>query len=274
MATDNNFILGANTPYPSDYDSGLLCPILRKNGRQAIKIDDNYPFHGVDIWTAYEVSWLDLKGKPKFAIAEITVSCKTKNIVESKSLKLYLNSLNQRRCESSDGILTLMKKDIESCVEGPVDVYMYSLDDFHIRGLPSFSGILLDDLDVVVDSYKPDPSLLSVEESGEIVTETLYSHLLKTNCPVTNQPDWASIMIRYTGHPINAVGALKYIISYRHHQDFHEQCVERIYSEIYARCRPVELEVYARYCRRGGLDINPYRSSKKIHPPLIRISCQ
>ena len=198
MATDNNFILGANTPYPSDYDSGLLCPILRKNGRQAIKIDDNYPFHVVDIWTAYEVSWLDLKGKPKFAIAEITVSCKTKNIVESKSLKLYLNSLNQRRCESSDGILTLMKKDIESCVEGPVDVYMYSLDDFHIRGLPSFSGILLDDLDVVVDSYKPDPSLLSVEESGEIVTETLYSHLLKTNCPVTNQPDWASIMIRYT----------------------------------------------------------------------------
>ena len=269
-----DLILGVKTAYPENYNAGLLCAIPRKKGRQLISIENSYTFYGEDIWTAYEVSWLDLKGKPVVAVVEVTLSCDTKNIVESKSLKLYLNSLNQMKCESSDEIEEIVKKDIAHCVDGFVDVHSYSLDAFCNRGLPSFSGVLIDSLDVSIDFYDLDASFLFREESDCIITETLYSHLLKTNCPVTNQPDWASIMIKYTGRKISAAGLLKYIISYRHHQDFHEQCVERIYSDISALCRPQELEVYARYSRRGGIDINPYRSSSKMHPPLIRTSRQ
>ena len=274
MSIQKDLILGIKTAYPESYNAGLLCAIPRKEGRQLISIENSCTFYGEDVWTAYEVSWLDLKGKPAVAVIEVILSCDTKNIVESKSLKLYLNSLNQMKCESSDEIEAIVKKDIACCVDGFVDVRSYSLDAFCVRGLPSFSGILIDNLDVSIDFYDLDTSFLFTDESGKIITETLYSHLLKTNCPVTNQPDWASIMIKYTGRPINASGLLKYIISYRHHQDFHEQCVERIYSDISAFCLPQELEVYARYSRRGGIDINPYRSSRKMHPPLVRISRQ
>ena len=274
MAIKKNSPLGTQTCYPKSYNPTLLFPIPRKKGRDSIGIKKNIKFYGVDIWNAYEVSWLDSKGKPLVATAQISFQCDTKNIIESKSLKLYLNSMNQMKFESKDEILSFIKNDITKCAEGNVKIILTELKDLYEQGFSSFSGLLLDDLDITVDSYDPNPFLLAAKKDAGPISETLYSHLLKTNCPVTNQPDWASIMIRYTGQPIDKICLLRYIISYRNQQDYHEQCVERIYSDIFAYCAPIELEVYARYTRRGGLDINPYRSSKKIDPPLIRISRQ
>ncbi|MEH6617181.1 MAG: NADPH-dependent 7-cyano-7-deazaguanine reductase QueF, partial [Porticoccus sp.] len=199
--------------------------------------------------------------------------CDTENLVESKSLKLYLNSLNQEQYSSAQDVSVVLERDIAECVNGTVLVDIHTPDSYRNLGLASFPGVCLDDMDIdlVVDTYEPDPSLLSLDDGGETVTESFYSHLLKTNCPVTGQPDWASLLIRYTGWPIAPEGLLKYIISYRNHQGFHEQCVEQIFTEINELCQPDELEVYARYTRRGGLDINPYRSSKKMNPPKLRL---
>ena len=247
--SNNDLLLGADTVYPFCYNPLLLCPIPRLQGRQAIGIDSEPLFYGFDLWTAYELSWLDPKGKPMVAIADISMPCDTKNLVESKSLKLYLNSLNQTTYSSVQEVAATLERDISECVQGSV------LVDIH-----------------TTDSYRH--QALRLHQGRELVTESFFSHLLKTNCPVTGQPDWASIMVRYTGWPIDSEGLLKYIVSYRHHQDFHEQCVERIFTEINELCQPDELEVYARYTRRGGLDINPYRSSKKLSPPKLRLSRQ
>ena len=274
MFIKNNSPLGAKIPYPKNYSSSLLHPIPREKGIDMIKLDVKNGFYGEDIWNAYEISWLNLKGKPVVATAQIVFQYDTKNIIESKSLKLYFNSMNQTKYESKAHFLSVIIDDISNCAGGSVEVVIFELGDLCDKGLPAFSGILLDDLDVMVEAYDPDPSLLDIEHTDKLVTETLYSHLLKTNCPVTDQPDWASIMIRYTGQPIDRDGLLKYIISYRNQQDFHEQCVERIFLDISSSCLPNDLEVYARYTRRGGLDINPYRSSKKMKPPLARISRQ
>lgn len=233
----------------------------------------NLPFFGFDIWTAYELSWLDLQGKPVAKIAEFSMPCNTDNIVESKSFKLYLNSLNQERFDTPSKVASLLEKDLSACVNGPVMVALYSLDNYARQGLQVMPGICLDGLPVSVETYQPDASLLALDE-GVVVTESLYSHLLKTNCPVTGQPDWASILVRYTGSPINHESLLKYLISYRDHQDFHEQCIERIFMEILELCQPKDLEVCARYTRRGGLDINPYRSTKMREPMKLRVARQ
>lgn len=273
MLKKQESLLGVQASYPKKYNSALLHPIPRKKGRTSIGINTDI-FYGADIWNAYEVSWLDLKGKPIVAAVQIIFQCNTKNIVESKSLKLYFNSMNQAKFESKDKFLSLIKADITSCAEGEVKITIYDLEDLCDQGLSTFSGILLDNLDVSIDTYYPDPTLLVTSNAKNSVMETLFSHLLKTNCPVTNQPDWATLMIRYKGKPIDKSSLLKYIVSYRNQQDFHEQCVERIYQDILTICRPHELKVYARYTRRGGLDINPYRSSKISSPPIARISRQ
>lgn len=271
--SDKDLFLGIETVYPTSYCPDLLCAIPRSQGRELLGLTDKTPFFGFDLWTAYELSWLDLKGKPVVAVADISIPCDTENLVESKSLKLYLNSLNQERYSSTQDVTAVLEKDIAGCVKGVVLVDIHTPDGYRNFGLASFPGICLDDMDIdlVVDTYEPDPSLLSLNDGGAAVTESLYSHLLKTNCPVTGQPDWASILIRYAGWPIDPEGLLKYIISYRNHQGFHEQCVEQIFTEINELCQPDELEVYARYTRRGGLDINPYRSSKKMNPPKLRL---
>ncbi len=280
MVTDNDkLLLGEETTYPAGYAPELLCSISRSQGRKELGIEvadvkGSPSFYGFDLWTAYELSWLDHKGKPVVAVADITIPCDTENLVESKSLKLYLNSLNQTTLASFQDVASLLEKDISNCVNGNISVAIQTMEGFRHRGLSSFPGICLDGLEVKVDTYEPDPTLLSLDHEGGLVTESFYSHLLKTNCPVTGQPDWASILVRYTGLPIVPEGLLKYIISYRNHQDFHEQCVERIFSEINELCQPDELEVYARYTRRGGLDINPYRSSKNSEPPSLRLSRQ
>lgn len=272
--TDKSLLLGAVTEYPCQYCPDVLHAIPRSEGRRALGISGKPAFFGYDLWTGYELSWLDMRGKPVVAVAEISIPCDTVNLVESKSLKLYLNSLNQERYRSVQDVSALLEQDISRCVAGPVQVGIHAADSFRHRGIGTFHGSCLDDLPIEVETYLPDASLLGLVGRDEVVTESLYSHLMKTNCPVTGQPDWASILIRYRGWPMDREGLLRYLISFRNHQDFHEQCVERIFIEITELCAPESLEVYARYTRRGGLDINPYRSSSNTEPPRLRLSRQ
>lgn len=259
--------LGQATLYPSRYSSELLFPIERKASRVILGIDESLPFSGVDLWTAYELSWLNSKGKPVVAVGEFSFSCHSQFMVESKSFKLYLNSFNQTRFASFDEVKQCLENDLSGLVKEKVGINLYSLNQpslnqSFLHGINSIEGICLDEIDLDITTYHPEPGLL-VCETTEVVSETLYSHLLKTNCPVTGQPDWASLVISYSGAKIHREKLLAYIISFREHQDFHEHCVERIFCDIQQGCKPQTLTVYARYTRRGGLDINPYRSSEK-----------
>jgi 7-cyano-7-deazaguanine reductase len=268
---DNKPTLGAETEYPQHYDPQLLVSIPRAPARE--KLGVSTAMYGVDLWTGYEVSWLNPGGKPNVAVAEFIVPCNSTAIVESKSFKLYLNSLNQACFQTREQVLETLHKDLASGFGCDIDIRLSSIDEYASKGLRSFSGSCLDDLDVVCDSYDADPSLLVVLDAPDI-SETLYSHLLKSNCPVTSQPDWASVQISYTGKPLLKEGLLQYLVSFRQHQDFHENCVETIFAHIQQRCDPQYLSVYARYTRRGGLDINPFRSTTQQLPEFCRISRQ
>jgi len=271
----NHNPLGRQTDYVSFYAPHLLFPISRAESRALLGIGDTLPFYGVDIWTGYELSWLDALGKPVVAIAEFFIPCASEFIVESKSFKLYLNSLNQTRFDSVAEVEVLIAKDLTRITGTDVRVNVIQLTAavraaHHLAEIADVDGELLDELVVEVDSYHPAPELLTTEAG--MVDECLVSHLLKTNCPVTGQPDWASVVIRYKGDKIQRENLLRYIISFREHQDFHEHCVERIFSDIARVCKPKELVVYARYTRRGGLDINPFRSSNpSTKPELLRL---
>lgn len=267
-------LLGQKTEYVSVYDPSILYPIPRALNRESLP---NISWKGVDIWTGYELSWLNTKGKPQVAIAEFIFSANSANIVESKSFKLYLNSFNQTRLDSVNELITRLTRDLSAASGSPVEIRVQllgesSLPDFLpniIDGLEKYDSI--DGLDVEVSTYHTDASLLVLDSSasGDRVEENLVSHLLKSNCPVTGQPDWASVFIAYKGRKICHEGLLKYIISYREHQDFHENCVERIYAEIMQACEPESLKVYARYTRRGGLDINPVRVSAGFEQNIL-----
>jgi 7-cyano-7-deazaguanine reductase len=228
------------------------------------------PFIGVDVWTAYELSWLNLYGLPQIAIVEFMVPCDSDSIVESKSFKLYLNSFIQTKFASMESVHSNLVKDLSAATGAVVEVTLYEVSEYQgIQPISEPQGYCIDRQPIVIDTYIPDLTLLTTEGDAQ-VNETLYSHLLKTNCPVTDQPDWASIYIFYKGAKIDQAGLLKYIVSYRQHQDFHEQCVEQIFIDIMSSCSPTELSVYARYMRRGGLDINPFRSTHSLRPPLFR----
>lgn len=266
----NDAPLGKDTRYVCEYDPGQLYPIPRSRSWRE-RAYATAPFRGLDIWNAYELSWLNLKGLPQVATAEFRVSCDSPCIIESKSFKLYLNSFNLSRFASVDQVRQHMEKDLSQTAGAPVSVTIQSLEQqVHIR---PFQGECLDKLDVEIELYQPAPQLLETTQ-GDIVAQTLYSHLLKSNCPVTGQPDWGSIQIDYRGAPINRENLLKYIVSYREHGDFHEQCVEEIFLDILERCQPEQLSVYARYVRRGGLDINPFRSTGTERPENRRLSRQ
>lgn len=271
----NHNPLGRQTDYVSVYAPHLLFPIPRADSRELLGLGDTLPFYGMDIWTGYELSWLDGLGKPVVAVAEFFIPCTSEFIVESKSFKLYLNSLNQTRCENVAEVEALVAKDLARITNSDVRVNVTPLVSFactisHLTEIAEVKGELLDDLVVAVDTYYPAPELLTTEVGA--VDECLVSHLLKTNCPVTGQPDWASLVIRYKGNKIQHENLLRYIISFREHQDFHEHCVERIFSDIARVCKPEVLTVYARYTRRGGLDINPFRSSNPDEKPeLLRL---
>ncbi|MBC7685877.1 MAG: NADPH-dependent 7-cyano-7-deazaguanine reductase QueF, partial [Bdellovibrionales bacterium] len=225
------------------------------------------PFFGVDIWNAYELSWLNMRGKPQVAIATISAPADSPNIIESKSFKLYLNSFNQTKLANPDALLALMRDDLSAGFGSQVHIALTEPDNFAKVKMGELDGVLLDRLDIDIDHYKPAPELLTSARNEAPVAETLVSHLLKSNCLVTGQPDWASVQIRYVGPQIEQEGLLRYLIGFREHNEFHEQCVERIFVDILRQCAPQKLAVYARYTRRGGLDINPWRSNFSGGPP-------
>jgi len=258
-----NLSLGQVTEYKCEYDASLLQGVPRSLNRDELKLEaDDLPFVGCDLWNIYELSWLNKKGKPVVATGIVQVPFDSDNLIESKSFKLYLNSFNQTTFDSLEAVQQCLIKDLSNCANKPVSVELNANMDSFDEKLGSFSGVCLDELDIEVDNYQLSPALLSNLHSNETVTETLYSHLLKSNCLITSQPDWASVEIRYTGKKINREKLLRYLISFRQHNEFHEQCVERIYCDLMKFGQIDSLSVYARYTRRGGLDINPYRSSE------------
>jgi 7-cyano-7-deazaguanine reductase len=270
--TTNQNPLGKKIRHSPKYNPKHLFPVSRKETRKAIGIEKKIPFSGVDIWNAYEVSWLNSNGKPRVAVAEIRFPLSTKNIIESKSLKLYLHSIIQTKFHSTEAVLSAMEKDLSSVASGDVSVALTSPSKFQTVKIISPSGVCIDDLDIKIDQYLPTPDFLIVGE--ETVNEKLFSNLLLTNCPITGQPDWATIVIEYSGKKIDQAGLLRYIVSFRKHACFHETCVEQIFIDIAGRCNPDKLSVYARFTRRGGLDINPYRSNFDIHPENLRFARQ
>lgn len=276
MAEYSESLSGEVIDYPESYSPDMLQGLSRTPARQSLGLTnkDALPFSGVDLWTAYELSWLDGKGAPCVGIAEISVPCNSTNIIESKSLKLYLHSLNEYVFASHNKLVTTLTNDLSKVCGVTIGVELFSVDQYREKGLNSFSGDCLDNIATRSRNSSPNPELLSLADGGAIVEETLYSHLLKSSCPVTGQPDWGSISISYSGLAINRHSLLSYILSYRHHQAFHEHCVERIYMDIDARCHPDRLTIVARYTRRGGIDINPWRSSTGEVPDSFRLSRQ
>jgi len=253
--------LGKATAYQSEYEPTLLFPIAREQKRLEIGITSTLPFFGMDIWNAYELSWLNLRGKPQVAVATFHVPADSPNIIESKSFKLYLNSFNQTRLASPEAVADLLRTDLSNGFGAPVQVKLTLPDAFGQMEMGELEGLLLDRLDIEVAAYTPDASLLKANHEEAMVEETLVSHLLKSNCLVTGQPDWGSVQIRYAGAQIDQERLLQYLIGFRNHNEFHEQCVERIFMDIMRQCKPQKLSVYARYTRRGGLDINPWRTN-------------
>jgi len=253
--------LGKTSAYRTDYAPELLFPIPRVGKRDELGLTGTLPFFGVDIWNAYELSWLNMRGKPQVAVARITVPADSPNIIESKSFKLYLNSFNQTRLGGPDALRELLQQDLSAAAGANVHVVLTVQEDFAKLQMGELDGVLLDRLDIEVDNYSPQPELLKANFDELPVEETLVSHLLKSNCLVTGQPDWGSVQITYAGPQIDQESLLKYLIGFREHNEFHEQCVERIFVDILRQCRPQQLTVYARYTRRGGLDINPWRTN-------------
>lgn len=272
---ESSLPLGKATVYKSEYDPDLLCPVPRQLKRDEIGIGGELPFSGFDLWNAYELSWLTLKGKPVVAMGEFHVPCGSKNLIESKSFKLYLNSFNQTRFATFAEVQRLLAEDLGRVAGAPVTVRLIDSGEFAGESLCTLPGRCIDDLDIAVDRYALDPSLLDgASDPGRIVEETLHSHLLKSNCLITSQPDWGSVLVRYRGPRIDPAALLRYIISFRQHNEFHEQCVERIFVDLMRRCHPQHLTVYARYTRRGGLDINPFRSNFENEFANLRLARQ
>lgn len=263
--TADDSLLGKETTYADTYTPSLLFPIARAGNREAIGLAEEPPFNGHDLWSAFELSWLRPGGKPQIATADISVPCNSPCLIESKSLKLYLNSFNQSAFESTDSVLKALTKDLSEAAGATVSVALHIPESWNASTTADFDGECIDALDIETDTYEVDPQLLTCEES-DIVEETLFSRLFRSNCLVTGQPDWASVLVRYRGPRIDRASLLRYLISYRQHQGFHEQCIERIYMDLTRECSPEQLTVYGRFTRRGGLDINPFRSNFEATP--------
>lgn len=284
----SEILLGKEVEYKSIYDKSLLFPIKRSLGRNKIKIQGALPFSGYDLWNCYEVSWLNLKGKPEVRIMHFIVPAESEYLVESKSIKLYLNSFNNTKFATDKEVKDQIQVDLSEAARAMVEVTMHELNHYKNTAIGLFDGICIDGLDVEISDYSVNSDLLYdrhaelVSASGDlgamtheipycvrddatlqdhIVSETLYSNLLKSNCLVTGQPDWASILIKYSGRKINHEALLKYIISYRNHNGFHEECIEHIFVDLLNTYKPKELSVFAKYTRRGGVDINPFRTN-------------
>lgn len=272
---DTLTVLGSKIAHPQAYSPSILESLPRSPGRTQVGITDagNLPFSGFDLWTAYEISWLNEKGKPIVAIGEFEIPASTPGLIESKSLKLYLNSFNQTKFRSHDAVAAILEKDLSQAAGGEIKVRLYPHFIGFNHTIMALPGINIDHEDIDVKDYSFSPDILSnaVTDNAMTVSEMLTSNLLKSNCLVTNQPDWGSLIIKYEGKKIDSKQLLHYIISFRNHNEFHEQCVERIFMDIKQYCRPQKLSVFARYTRRGGLDINPFRSDFENILPATRL---
>ncbi len=251
--------LGKAVTYAVQYDPGLLYAVERAPLRAQLGLGASLPFIGADIWNAYELSWLNARGKPQVALARLVFPAESSHLVESKSLKLYLNAFSETRCTDAEEVRQRIAADLSQAAGASVAVQLQSPDELEGQPLTELGGLLLDRLDVACDLRVPDAQVLISESGAEPVEQTLVTRLFRSNCPVTGQPDWASVQVYYSGAPIDQAGLLRYLVGYRNHNAFHEQCVEQIFCDILRRCRPQRLSVYARYTRRGGLDINPWR---------------
>lgn len=270
MGTIDESTLGKATSYRNGYDCSLLLPIARANNRQYLGVCDPLPFYGVDVWNAYELSWLDQRGKPHVALAEFRVPASSPNLIESKSFKLYLNGFAQEHFTDAQALQAILLRDLSTAAGCAVAVTLRQAQAAQ-HALADLPGTSLDDQDLTIDCYgPPHADFLRAREDAPAISETLVSHLLRSNCPVTGQPDWGSVQIAYRGAPIDHAGLLRYLVSFRNHNEFHEHCVERIFVDLMRRCAPQQLSVYARYTRRGGLDINPFRSTSATQPDNVR----
>ena len=267
--------LGQKTEYASEYDRTLLQPVPRALNRDGLGITQNQPFTiGADIWTAYEISWLNEKGLPQVAIADIYLDYQSQNLIESKSFKLYLNSFNQNKFADFNAVQQTMQRDLSECAQGDVKVRLNPVAVYDSQKIDHLQGNCIDEQDIEITSYEFNADWLKDCVSNEIVEEKLVSHLLKSNCLITNQPDWGTLHIHYVGNKIDHEKLLRYVVSFRQHNEFHEQCVERIFCDLMHYAKPEKLTVYARYTRRGGLDINPFRSNFENLPENLRLARQ
>ncbi|WP_112074677.1 NADPH-dependent 7-cyano-7-deazaguanine reductase QueF [Haemophilus influenzae] len=267
--------LGQKTEYASQYDRTLLQPVPRALNRDGLGITQNQPFTiGADIWTAYEISWLNEKGLPQVAIADIYLDYQSQNLIESKSFKLYLNSFNQSKFADFNAVQQTMQRDLSECAQGDVKVRLNPVAVYDAQKIDHLQGDCIDEQDIEISSYEFNANWLKDCVSDEIVEEKLVSHLLKSNCLITNQPDWGTLHIHYVGKKINQEKLLRYVVSFRQHNEFHEQCVERIFCDLMHYAKPEKLTVYARYTRRGGLEINPFRSNFENLPENLRLARQ
>lgn len=267
--------LGQNTEYKSQYDASLLQPVPRRLNREGLGIVEQQPFNqGADVWTCYELSWLNPHGLPQVAIADVEIDFKSENLIESKSFKLYLNSFNQTKFASIEEVEQTLTRDLSQCASGQVSVKIHKLADYTNQPIVNFSGECIDEQEIQIESYIFSNQHLENVAEDEIVEETLVSHLLKSNCLITSQPDWGSMQIHYVGKRLNREKLLRYLVSFREHNEFHEQCVERIFTDLMQFAKPEKLTVYARYTRRGGLDINPFRSNFERVPVNLRMARQ
>ncbi len=267
--------LGANSDYPDQYAPALLEALPRARGRDLIGVDERQlPFSGFDLWTAFELSWLNAKGKPVVGIGEFTFPHSSSNLIESKSFKLYLNSFNQTPFADWETVRSTLQRDLSACAQGEVSVTLFSVEQLEGTPIARLAGDCIDQQDIRIDNYEFNADYLLNAAGEEVVEEQLVSHLLKSNCLITHQPDWGSVQISYRGGKIDREALLRYLVSFRHHNEFHEQCVERIFNDLMRYCRPQSLTVYARYTRRGGLDINPWRSNVVFAPAHGRLARQ
>ena len=267
--------LGQNTEYKSQYDASLLQAVPRRLNREGLRIVEQQPFNqGADVWTCYELSWLNPHGLPQVAIADVEIDFKSENLIESKSFKLYLNSFNQTKFASIEEVEQTLTRDLSQCASGQVSVRIHKLADYTNQPIVNFAGECIDEQEIQIESYIFSNQHLENVAEDEIVEETLVSHLLKSNCLITSQPDWGSVQIHYIGKRLNREKLLRYLVSFREHNEFHEQCVERIFTDLMQFAKPEKLTVYARYTRRGGLDINPFRSNFESIPVNLRMARQ
>ena len=257
--------------YVTTYRPSLLASIPRQQQRQSLGITpEALPFRGVDVWNAYEFSWLNARGKPEVALAQLQITAKSINIIESKSLKLYLGSFSGTRFSRRAEVINTLESDLTMAARGPVSVSLLSAEQVQQHGIGTLVGQSLDHLDIEVGEFLWNPDHLQLE-SNTIVRESLYTHLFKSVCPITGQPDFASVWVQYNGRSISHTGLLNYLLSYRQHPEFAEQIGERIFTDVMNRCQPDRLTVQARFTRRGGIDINPFRSHEDILTSEVRV---